>query len=107
MDGYFYVCFLILCITIKSTIMEIRAKINKIGELENFTTTSGKELRKVEIVLSAGHDCLVAAAFDAVADSIIASHMGVGKEVVAGLRFSVSGNDRKFNNVRITDIAEY
>ena len=85
--------------------MEIIVKVVEVAEPQTFTSQSGSTLEKQDLILQQGFNLFIATAFDKTVTELRANPPIVGGVYVADLSFAVSGNDKKFQNVRLGRIA--
>lgn len=85
--------------------MEVICKVMEVGNLTQITTASGNNLPKIEVLLGVGQHQILAGAFDKEAAAIASSTIDKDALYVADLAFSVSGSDKKFQNVRLTHLS--
>lgn len=79
-------------------------KIEKIGEKRLFQNARGEQSTAIELEMSQGTNQIVCTAFDRAADAVISKGITAGTLVWVELRFSVTGSERRFQNIILNSI---
>lgn len=88
--------------------MEIIVRVIEKGALEKFKgANSGEEVSKVDVTLGHGQNRIIATAFDKTALEIAAWEIDTSYIYVADISFSISGSERKFQNVRLNRLTSF
>lgn len=87
--------------------MLVLCKITNVGELSKIPTEKGEEITKIELQLTGSGDNFIAAAFDKTALEIASNKPAVGAYYWAYLTFTISGKEKRFQNVRINRLEAF
>lgn len=87
--------------------MWVLCKITNVGEVSKIPTEKGEEISKIELQLTGCGDNFIVAAFDKAALEIAANKPVVGAYYWTDLTFSVSGKEKKFQNVRLNRLTAF
>ena len=79
-------------------------KIESVGDVRTFTNSKGEQSCAVDIELLEGPNLYICTAFDKIATIIKGGGFAKGVLVLVDLHFSVSGTEKKFQNVRLNSI---
>lgn len=81
--------------------MWVLCKITSVGEVSKISTEKGEEISKIEVQLTGCGDNFIATAFDKAALEIASNKPVAGAYYWVDLTFSISGKEKKFQNVRL------
>lgn len=79
-------------------------KVESVSEVRTFTNGNGEQATVIDLELSKGSERFICSAFDKTVTAIQNLKLVAGVIVWADLRFSVTGKDKKFQNVRVQSI---
>lgn len=87
--------------------MLLLCKVTNVGEVTKITTERGEEISKIELQLTDSANTFIASAFDKVALEIAQKLPVVSAYCWVDLTFTVSGREKKFQNVRINCLTAF
>lgn len=79
-------------------------KVESVSEVRTFTNGNGEQTTAIDLELSKGSERFICSAFDKTVTAIQNLKLVAGVIVWADLHFSVTGKDKKFQNVRVQSI---
>lgn len=87
--------------------MWVLCKVTNVGELSKITTEKGEEISKIELQLTGCGDNFIVAAFDKAALEIASNKPAVGAYYWSDLTFTISGREKRFQNVRLNRLTAF